>query len=212
MDSATDPRKHAAKGEIERHRLQLLAEAGMTIAEIAEQVGLSKTAVRHWMTRDGLRTKNGRGRRPNGDSRVAEQGAPRVVTLLCAHHGRTEFVREGRGYYRCKQCRMERVARRRRKLKQLLVAEAGGRCCICGYDRHLGALAFHHVDPQEKRLQISWNGITQSLDALRDEARKCVLLCSNCHAAVEGGVVQLAATVSAKARRHPPQEEARHTV
>jgi hypothetical protein len=57
---------------------------------------------------------------------------------------------------------MERVVRRRRNLKELLVAEAGGCRCICGYDRHLRALEFHHVDPGDKRLQISWNGITRS--------------------------------------------------
>ena len=71
------------------------------------------------------------------------------------------------------------------------MAEAGGRCCVCGYDRYLGALVFHHLDPGEKRLQISWNGVTQSLAALRAEAKKCALLCSNCHAEVEGGVAMV---------------------
>jgi hypothetical protein len=33
--------------------------------------------------------------------------------------------------------------------------------------------------------------VTRALDAARAEARKCVLLCSNCHAEVEAGAVQL---------------------
>ena len=34
-------------------------------------------------------------------------------------------------------------------------------------------------------------GHTRSLAEARGEARKCVLLCSNCHAEVEGGIVSL---------------------
>jgi hypothetical protein len=73
-------------------------------------------------------------------------------------------------------------------VKAILVAEAGGRCGICGYDRRIGALEFHHVDPRQKRLEISRDGVTRSLEAVRLEARKCLLVCSNCHAEVEAGV------------------------
>ena len=197
---AVNREKHAAKGGIDQERLSALVAAGKTIAEIAAEVGLSKTAVRHWLRRYGLKTMHGPGRRPAGGTRVASDGAPRLVTLECRHHGPVEFVLEGRGYYRCRRCRIESVTRRRRRLKVLLVAEAGGGCAVCGYDRHLRALAFHHVDPAEKRLQISWNGVTQSLETLRTEAQKCVLLCSNCHAEVEDGLIELPATVSAELR------------
>ena len=83
------------------------------------------------------------------------------------------------------------VVRRRRKVKQLLVAESGGCCAICGYSRYVGALAFHHMDREEKTLAVSMSGITLSIDFLRSEAHKCVLLCSNCHAEVEAGVSSL---------------------
>jgi hypothetical protein len=100
-------------------------------------------------------------------------------------------VLEGRGYYRCRRCRAERVAQRRRDVKASLVAEAGGRCIVCGYDRYLGALEFHHLDPGEKRLEVNAAGAGISLARLRAEARKCVLLCSNCLAEVENGVTRL---------------------
>jgi hypothetical protein len=95
------------------------------------------------------------------------------------------------GTYRCRRCRADAVSRRRRKVKRLLVEEAGGRCRICGYDRFVGALEFHHLDPAGKRLPVSMAGVTLALDFLRDEASRCVLLCSNCHAEVEGGVTQV---------------------
>jgi hypothetical protein len=113
----------------------------------------------------------------------------------CIRHGRTEFVIEGRGHYRCKRCRSEQFVRHRRTIKETLVAEAGGACALCGYARCLSALEFHHLDPAQKRLHISQNGVALSIAEVRREAGKCVLLCSNCHAEVEGGMVALPDTV-----------------
>ena len=77
-------------------------------------------------------------------------------------------------------------------MKAILVAEAGGRCRVCGYDRYPGALEFHHLDRDDKRLGLSHQGAALAITTLRAEARKCVLLCANCHAEVEGGVTSLA--------------------
>ena len=183
--------KHASKGGIERERLIELVGRGMTIAEIAEEVGLSKGAVRHWLSRYNLHTIHRRGRRSGPARRDAKQADGLTITMTCVHHGESEFLLEGRGAYRCKRCRSEAVSRRRRTLKATLVAEAGGRCCLCGYDRHVGALHFHHVDPGTKRMNVSASGIAYRIEILREEARKCVLLCSNCHAEVEAGAVAL---------------------
>lgn len=77
------------------------------------------------------------------------------------------------------------------KVKVLLVKEAGGRCTICGYDRYVGALAFHHVDPSTKTFEVSGRGVTRAIAHSRAEAAKCLLLCCNCHAEVEAGIVPL---------------------
>jgi transposase len=188
--------KHAAKGGIERERLEGLVQAGMTIAEIAAEVGLSKATVRHWLRRYGMRTKNGVGTRRPGAAEQAREAGLSSVVMNCAHHGETEFILEGRGHYRCKRCRVQAVTQRRRKLKAMLVQEAGGCCSICGYDRHIGALQFHHLDPSQKRYEVSRYSVTLSVEGARLEAAKCVLLCSNCHAEVEGGRVELPARVA----------------
>jgi len=78
-----------------------------------------------------------------------------------------------------------------------LVTEAGGCCCICGYDRTMRALHFHHLDPTLKRHEINAKGVAVALDKLRAEARKCVLLCSNCHAEVEDGIASVPESVHA---------------
>ena len=176
--------KHAARGGIERGRLEALVEAGMSIAEIAEALGRSKATVRHWLRRYELRTLQVR-------RRAARDAGQLTIELVCPHHGRTVFWLEGRGSYRCKRCRAESVVRHRQKVKALLVAEAGGCCVLCGYNRNVRVLQFHHRDPSSKRLGLSGHGVAYSIDTLRAEARKCVLLCANCHAEVEAGASQL---------------------
>jgi hypothetical protein len=178
----------ARKGGISRETLEVLVESGATIRGIGASLGLSESTVVHWLRRYGLQTERARRR---AERPAQDEPSPRLVELECAHHGRTTHVLEGRGYYRCSRCRKERVAAWRRSAKQRLLEEAGGRCRLCGYDRYAGALEFHHLDPEEKSFGLSVRGITRSLEALRAEARKCVLLCSNCHAEVEAGVASL---------------------
>jgi transposase len=187
--------KHAARGGLSRLELETLVEDGASIAQIAESVGRSKATVRHWLIRYGLKTQGGPGRRPSAQASAAKRAGLATAMMCCVRHGRTEFWLDGRGYYRCKKCRSAAVARRRRKVKAILVEEAGGRCCICGYQRIMRALHFHHVEPSRKRHEINAKGVAIALDRLRDETQKCVLLCSNCHAEVEDGIATIPADV-----------------
>ena len=187
---APNREKHAAKGGIERERLEELVEAGESIMGIAAAIQRSPGTVRHWLKKYGLETRRTEERR----MLAAARDAGRItVERHCRHHGQTEFWLEGRGTYRCLRCRKEAVARRRRMVERILVDEAGGACALCGYDRYVGSLHFHHHDPSEKRFALGDEGVARSLERARIEARKCVLLCSNCHAEVEAGVASIAA-------------------
>ena len=181
-------RSTPAKGGIDQNRLET---AGRGRADNRRRwprtVGLSKID-------SSALARRVRPEDTNGDAAdAAFSGVPQKAAARHASrcpvpkHGETEFVLEGRGYYRCKRCRIDAVTQRRRKVKAILVADAGGGCAVCGYDRHLRALEFHHLDPLEKRLEINAKGVALALDTLRAEARKCVLLCSNCHAEIEAG-------------------------
>ena len=183
--------KHLARGGLARQELERLVEDGAAIAEIAESVDRSKTTVRHWLRRYGLQTANRAGRKPAGATAAARAAGLVHTTMRCPRHGETDFWLDARGCYRCKRCRSAAVTRRRRKVKSILVAEAGGACCICGYAGNMRALHFHHLEPDQKRLEINAKGVSLSLQTLRAEAQKCVLLCSNCHAEVEDGAVSL---------------------
>lgn len=109
----------------------------------------------------------------------------------CKRHGEAEFAQYSAGKkgfrWQCKRCVGEAVTRRHQKIKRTLVAEAGGRCAICGYDRCMVSLQFHHVVPADKEFAVSTaNG--RSLAAFRREMRKCVLVCANCHGEIEAGL------------------------
>ena len=165
----------------------LIAE-GLSATEMAVRLGVHPDRVRRALRRHGLRTRQSRNREK---ARDAMARGDREVELDCRCHGPARHILEGRGSYRCVRCRAERVAEHRRKIKRLLIAEAGGCCELCGYDRCAAALQFHHRDPARKAFHLSLRGVTRSLAEIRVEASKCVLLCATCHAEVEAGFVAL---------------------
>jgi transposase-like protein len=119
-------KKHSARGGLERERLEALVAAGMTIGEISREVGRSSGTVRYWLRMYGLKTRRARAGRAVLESHRA--AGRLTVSMVCRKHGETDFILEGRGRYRCRRCRIDAVARRRRKVKAILVEEAGGRC------------------------------------------------------------------------------------
>lgn len=68
----------------------------------------------------------------------------------------------------------------RRSMKKQAIKILGGKCSVCGYDKCIDALEFHHKNPKEKDFKIG-SGNTMSWKEYKNEAEKCVLLCSNCH-------------------------------
>jgi hypothetical protein len=103
----------------------------------------------------------------------------------------------GRGRWRCRRCSGEAVLKRKQFVRRILILEAGDSCQSCGYRRLRANLHFHHLDPALKEFEISSsNG--KSLARFRKEARKCVLVCANCHGEIEAGL-----------RRAPPTMDER---
>jgi len=176
--------RHAAKGAVDRELLEELVDRGLSTMQIAEIVGRTPTTTRHWLRDYGLQTRW-------AERRQAFKEGRRELTLMCARHGLTTFRLRRNNGYRCAKCNSDAVSARRRRIKRILVDEAGGACRLCGYSRCMGALEFHHLAPADKRFTLSRRGVSRSIDSARAEASKCVLLCSNCHAEVEAGLATL---------------------
>lgn len=65
-------------------------------------------------------------------------------------------------------------------MKKQAVKLLGGKCSICGYNKCIDALEFHHKNPNEKEFKIG-SGNTMSWKEYKNEVSKCMLVCSNCH-------------------------------
>lgn len=99
----------------------------------------------------------------------------------CKKHGLTEGYIESGKHLRCKKCRNDKIYRYRKNLKRKIVEYKGGQCEICGYNKCIDALDFHHKDPEQKDFGLSSRGITRSIKKLYEEVDKCMLVCANCH-------------------------------
>lgn len=79
-----------------------------------------------------------------------------------------------------------------KRRKSNLIKLFDSKCCICGFNAFQEALEFHHVDPSTKEFGLSASSaMTKSLDKQIIEAKKCVLVCSNCHRGIHAGYIQI---------------------
>ena len=94
--------------------------------------------------------------------------------------------------YHCGKSVKEKTNLRHRaaksKIKNELRQIAGGICAICGYSKCQAALEFHHLDPRVKEGKVADLIGNRSYSRARIEAKKCVLLCANCHREVHAGL------------------------
>lgn len=105
----------------------------------------------------------------------------KTIIKECKYHGLTAHRFEKGGHTRCKKCAAEAVTLRRRRIKLKAVEYLGGKCSVCGYNKCIDALEFHHKDTTQKDFGISSSGFSKAWSKIQKELDKCVLLCSNCH-------------------------------
>jgi 5-methylcytosine-specific restriction endonuclease McrA len=111
----------------------------------------------------------------------------------CKHHGQQEHILNGKTEagtqkYKCTLCSRKAVNKHRADYKQKMVDHAGGKCQLCGYNKYIGALQFHHKDPKEKDFILSRRHMGLGWDRIVKEVNKCMLLCANCHAEVHAKI------------------------
>lgn len=130
----------------------------------------------------------------------------RKYCLDCSPFGshNTKTLHDNRGTKRiCKICENEYEGGHRRhkdkcgrcyslayrtRTKQQAINYKGGKCSVCGYDKYLGSLHFHHVYPETKSYTIGQINF-RKFELIVDELDKCILVCSNCHGEIHAGLI-----------------------
>lgn len=89
----------------------------------------------------------------------------------------------------CYECLPKGITATRGYYMKLIKQKFGNKCTICGYNKSINALEFHHLNPNIKEGGVSnTNGtIIKSLE----EAKKCILICSNCHREIHDNTIQI---------------------
>lgn len=75
------------------------------------------------------------------------------------------------------------------RIKIALVEANNHECACCGLIDDYVIYDFHHLNPEDKSFGIGNGSTTRSRQAYADEAKKCVMLCANCHRKVEKGLI-----------------------
>jgi hypothetical protein len=157
---------------MEKNILEKFINNGVSIRKIAYTLKVSSATIKYWITKHNLKIKN--------NDKLKEKTCPNC--LICKPS--SEFYRRRKNSNLssyCKVCTGLQTTQRQHNLKKLCVEYKGGKCSECGYNKYIGALEFHHINPDEKDFEISRYKRYVFNDKLKYELDQCKLMCSNCH-------------------------------
>lgn len=80
----------------------------------------------------------------------------------------------------------------RQTIKHRIVESFGSKCICCGKSFEDCCYDIHHIDPSKKKITLSsgnFNGAKSWL-RIRDELKKCVLVCANCHRLIHANIIE----------------------
>ena len=92
------------------------------------------------------------------------------------------------------------------KSRQEYINQFKTKCSQCGME-HPAALDFHHIDQSTKRFALSAaSKMKLSLEEIKDEIDKCVILCANCHRIEHFDKYDNTPTVKREPKPKPPKQ------
>ena len=85
--------------------------------------------------------------------------------------------------WECKPCNYQRKSNHKMKIKLALIHSVGkeASCEMCGYNKCMAALEFHHVERENKEIALSRIQSLKFTQEQLNEMKKCQVLCVNCH-------------------------------
>ncbi|MEK6913880.1 MAG: hypothetical protein AABW47_04405 [Nanoarchaeota archaeon] len=131
----------------------------ISLNELSKQINHSIESINHKATREGI----SRPRFPS--NKPSNKQSQKIIDKRYYENNKEKIYRK----------KMER----KKKLKKEIIELFGGKCSKCGYNKCMGALDFHHEGRKEEA--ISRLIKNNSREKILKEAKKCILLCANCH-------------------------------
>lgn len=162
-----------------REVLENHVSQGLSTHQIADNLNLSQTTIVYWLKKFGITTKK---------NSVNEKFCPRCKDKKDIAEFYNRRNKPGASAY-CKKCTNEQTTERHMAFKALAVEYKGGKCVCCGYKKYFGALEFHHLNPKEKEFNLGQFKTGQLNEIVKKELDKCILVCSNCHKEIHGGIM-----------------------
>ena len=120
----------------------------------------------------------------NARKKISKKGQ----TLICSVCD-IKYLYRGRQHdstKMCSKCKREYYDNQRTELVSKL--KEGG-CILCGYNKCNSSLVFHHLNRSTKEFTIGQ--FKRGIKAITKEAKKCVILCRNCHGEVHAGISKI---------------------
>lgn len=152
--------------------------------EAARHFNCSQTNIRYWMQKFGIKKNKKKVYTEAGEKRCPKCGQVKPLIEFYKGSGKKS------GSW-CRACMAAQIVEKLRECKKQAVTYKGGRCQICGFNDYFGALEFHHLNPEEKDSGISRMTRRAMTEKMIKELDKCILLCSNCHRMVHGGIIDI---------------------
>jgi len=103
----------------------------------------------------------------------------------CNAEYKTQYYRDTKNAHK-----LRNDATNRRNIKYVQDYKSANPCIVCKEAEPI-CLDFHHVDPSEKTENVSSLLRKGSINAVKEEIAKCVMLCANCHRKLHAGVITL---------------------
>ena len=166
-----------------------LINKGLSLRQIGKEIGKSQTSVRYWLKKYNLKTKNKRKRKRN------ELDLTHKTCVECHKTKKINefYLRQGRNYHfdNCKKCHDykngKRLAKSLIENKKTFMDLFDCKCKICDLQsNNFCVYDFHHIDPSEKEFSLS--EVKYNFDKCKEEIKKCILVCSNCHREIHAGL------------------------
>ncbi|SOK59271.1 hypothetical protein [Yersinia phage fHe-Yen9-03] len=150
---------------------------GLTVPEIVDKLGCTKTTVYKWLEFYGLE------KRP-----VKYKNSETGYYCKCGETNPDNFYGKKRTV--CSKCHNKSVVEAGKDKREHALSILGNKCINCDYNEFSCSLDIHHSDSSIKDTNFSsmrgW-----SIERIEKEIKSCVLLCRNCHSAYHSGLLNI---------------------